>query len=61
MPHGAATVSLLAAEFGKPRVQRLADANKALNIFEETDVPLRYPHFVLELADVRLGVYTDAA
>ena len=61
-PAHAATVSLLAAEFGKPGVQCLEDANKALRFFKENaDVPLRYPRSVQELADVRLRVHTDAA
>ena len=62
MPHGAATVSLLSADIGKPKVKHIAVANKALRFFKETaDVPLRYGPFVKNLADVRLGVYTDAA
>ncbi len=35
-------MSLLASKLGKPRVQRLADANKALRFFKENaDVPLK--------------------
>ncbi len=41
MPHGAATVCLLAAELGKPRAQCLSDASEALRFFmENADVPL---------------------
>jgi hypothetical protein len=62
MPHGAATVSLLSADIGKPKVKHVAVANKALRFFKETsDIPLRFTRFVKCLADVRVGGYTDAA
>ena len=62
MPHGAATVSILAAEFGKPRVQCLSDGNKALRFFKENaNIPLRFPKIVAELGGVRFGIYEDAA
>ena len=62
MPHGAATCSFLAAEVRKPKVCDVAAANTALRFFKEiSQIILSFMPFVTSLADVRLGVYTDAA
>ena len=62
MPHGAATVSILASRMGKPKIRHVAEANKALRFFKaNAHIPLRFTRLSTDLREIRYGVYTDAA